>query len=185
MADMLCSTDDLASLLGLGDTIDTDRATLLIECGTAVVQAAAGYRLVRVVDGECERTGTASAWLALPEHPVVSVASVELDGEALTAGTDYRLFGSTLRRTCGWLADDGDLSRVSVVYTHGYDTSDQRLQFARGAVLGLIRDVYGNPEGLRVEKLDDWSATYAELSRHMDGTPALRKALRRFYRRQG
>ncbi|MFE7869757.1 hypothetical protein ACFUYE_05330 [Micromonospora humida] len=185
MADMLATPEDLASLLERDD-LDLAKATLLVECGTAVVQVAAGgQRIVEVVDDTAVVAAGPGQWLSLPQWPVRSVASVDYGGTPLAVGpAGYRSHGSRLWRRCGWSDCPGDLVQVTVVYSHGYAEGAQELQFARGAVLGLIRDVVDNPAGLRSEQLDDWSATYSALSAQMDGTPALRAALRRQYGRR-
>lgn len=182
MADQLASPQDLATLLN--ETAD-DRMTLLVECGTAVVQNAAdGQRIVRVEDDTFEVPGGSSQWVGLPQWPVESVSSVQYNGSLLSTPAGYRLRGSHLWCRDGWSSCRTDLNVVSGVYTHGYADGAQELQFARQAVLGLIRDVYDNPTGLRQQSLDDWSATYAALASHMDGSPALRAAIYRQYGRR-
>jgi len=185
VADQLADADDLKTLLGRPDLVDA-KCVLLIECATAVVQSAAdGQRIVEVVDDTAEVTAGPGQWLNLPQFPVQSVASVAYNGTAMAAGSaGYRQRGSRLFRRCGWSARPGGLDVVTVVYTHGYPTGAQELQLARNAVLGLIRDVYDNPTGLKSASLDDWSATYAAMSTHMDGTPALRSSLLRQYGRR-
>lgn len=185
MADQLADPDDLKTLLGRPDLVDA-KCVLLIECATAVVQSAAdGQRIVEVVDDTAEVTAGTGQWLNLPQFPVQSVTSVTYNGTPMAASAaGYRHRGSRLFRRCGWSARPGCLDVVTVVYTHGYPTGAQELQLARNAVLGLIRDVYDNPAGLKAEALDDWSATYAAMSTHMDGTPTLRASLRRQYGRR-
>lgn len=185
MADQLAAAGDLKTLLERPD-LDDAKCVLLIECATAVVQSAAGgQRIVEVVDDIAELTAGCGQWLALPQFPVQSVSAVDYDGSAMVEGADgWRLRGSRLWRRDGWSDDPLGLVPVTVTYTHGYPPGVQELQLARSAVLGLIRDVYDNPTGLRSESVDDWSATYAAMSTHMDGTPALRNALRRQYGRR-
>ncbi|MGW1057618.1 hypothetical protein [Micromonospora rubida] len=184
MADMLATPEDLASLLERDD-LDLYKATMLVECATAVVQAAAdGQRIVEVIDDTAEITAGTGQWLSLPQWPVQSVTSVDYNGAALTTPAGYRLRGTRLWRRCGWSDCPLDLNVATVVYTHGFPAGAQKLQFARQAVLGLIRDVYDNPGGLKAEAIDDWSATYSALSTQMDGTPTLRAALRRQYNRR-
>ncbi|MEU0081370.1 hypothetical protein ABZY58_26010 [Micromonospora tulbaghiae] len=185
MADQLATPADLKNLLDDQDLNDA-QVTLLIECATAVVQAAAGgQRIVEVADDTAVLTAGAGPWLSLPQYPVQSVASVNYNGSPIAAGAaGYRLHGTRLFRRHGWSDRPHDLIPVTVVYTHGYPDGAQELQLARSAVLGLIRDVPYNPSGLKAEAQDDWSATYAAMSTHMDGTPALRAALRRQYGRR-
>ncbi|SBT63930.1 hypothetical protein GA0070622_0898 [Micromonospora sediminicola] len=185
MADQLAAPADLKNLLDDQDLPDA-QVTLLIECATAVVQAAAGgQRIVEVVDDTAVLTAGPSQWLPLPQFPVQAVTSVDYNGSPIAAGAaGYRLHGTRLYRRCGWSDRPGDLIPVTVVYTHGYPDGSQELQLARSAVLGLIRDVPYNPAGVKAEAQDDWSTTYAAMSTHMDGTPTLRAALRRQYGRR-
>ncbi|GAB3817673.1 hypothetical protein [Micromonospora zhanjiangensis] len=185
MADQLATADDLRTLLDTPD-LDEARCVLLIECGTAVVQAAAnGQRIVEVVDDVAEVTAGPGQWLNLPQWPVQAVKSVSYNGTPVAAGAaGYQVRGSRLWRRCGWSTCPGDLNVATVVYTHGYPDGAQELQLARSAILGLIRDVVDNPAGLKAESVDDWSATYSALSTQMDGTPTLRASLRRQYRRR-
>lgn len=185
MADQLCTPEDLAALLQ--QDLDLATATVVIEAATAVVQAAAGQRIVEVVDDEITLLGTTDAWLDLPQRPVTAVTSVELDGTALTEGTatgNYRRFGARLWRGCGWATCWTEPSTVVVVDTHGYPTGDQGLQLARSATLGISRTVYANPAGITREALDDYSVAYEAAAAAMDASPHLVGALRRQYGRR-
>jgi hypothetical protein len=186
MADQLADTADLASLLE--SDLDLYKATMLVECATAVVQeAAGGQRLVAVSGDTATLIGTTDQWLDLPQRPVTSVTSVTLDGTALVAGTDadeYKLFGSRLWRTDGWQTYYGQPSEVVIVHDHGYATGSQNLQLARSSVLSLLRSVYGNPEGLTRVQIDDYAEAYSALSTAMEASSGLRAAIRRQYGRR-
>lgn len=186
-ADRLAAVDDLGKILELGDGFDSAKAAVLIEAATAVVQEACDtppQRLVLVEDDEIELLGDIGSWLNLPQRPVQSVSSVTLDGEALTVDDDYMRFGARLWRECGWQAKRYTPSKVGVVYSHGYPAGHQGLQLARGAVLSLIRGVYGNPEGAIQVRIDDYAASYAKFSASLDATEYLQKALQRAYGRR-
>lgn len=180
MADQLCTPEDLASLLQ--KDLDAYLATMLVECGTAVVQEAAGnQRIVQVVDDPGEIMGTTDSWLQLPQLPVTAVSDVTIDGDALTLGTDYKRFGSRLWRSCGWAACWTEPSAITFVTTHGYAAGSQGLQFARSAVLSLIRTVYDNPTAYTREAIDDYSVAYDAMTAAMEANPNLRAALLRRY----
>lgn len=182
MADQLCAPEDLASMLEMD--LDAYKAIMLVEAGTAVVQATAGrppQRIVEVVDDEITLMGTTAAWLQIPQRPVSEITSVTLDDEELTAGTDFKAFGSRLWRGCGWSTCWTEPSTVVVVCTHGYPDGDQGLQLARGAVLALIKGVYDNPTGSTRVAIDDYSAAYGALSAQMDASPFLAANIRRQY----
>lgn len=188
MADQLCTPEDLASALQqpLGD-LNAATLTLWAECATAVVQSAAGQRIVEVVDDELELIGTTDSWLALPQIPVTAVLSVELDGVALSEGRgaeQYRLRGNRLWRTCGWQQYCGEPSDVVVVCTHGYAAGRQELQLARAATIGLAKLPYVNPSGVSSESIDDYNVSYDRMSAQMEATPYLKAALRKQYGRR-
>jgi hypothetical protein len=189
MADMLATVADLASLLQRDVlTINTASATLAIEVCTGVVQAAAGgQRIVRVAGDVLTLPGTTEQWLRLPQIPVVSVASVTLDGVTLTAGAagsgpaTYRLVGNRLWRGCGWQTYCGEPSTVVPTFTHGLATGDQLLQLGRGAVLSLARGLFTNPDGTIRESIDDYAVAYASASAALDAAPSLRALLSKQY----
>lgn len=194
MADQLASPQDLASLLQLDyaglTPAQQATMTMLVEIGTAIVQnAAGGQRIVQVAgDTASDLIGSTESWLWLPQQPVTAVTSVTLDGVALTEGTgtgQWQRFGSRLWRDCGWAACAREPSRVAVAYTHGLPTGDQGLQFARGAVLGLVRGAFDNPGGVVRLSIDDYSAAYEAVAARMEASPFLRKAIRRQYGRKG
>lgn len=180
MADQLCTPDDLASLLGI--TVDDDKAVVLIECASAVVQEAAGnQRLVEVEDDEGVQMGTMAAWLILPQRPVTAISEVEIDGEALVEDTDYVRYGSQLYRRCGWATCWPHPSKITYTYTHGYADGSQDLQLARSATLSLIRAVYANPTGASREAIDDYSIAYDQIAAAMEASPILRASLKHKY----
>lgn len=190
MADQLATPAELAS--ALQRDLDASTANLWINVCTAVVQEAAdNQRILRVTDDNLTIMGLTSRWLALPQIPVVSVASVTLDGVALTAvspggaTTGYRRVGNKLWRTEGWQTYVGEPSQVAVVHTHGYATGDQNLELARGAVLSIARLAYDNPSGVSSEKIDDYAVAYERAAAVMEASPNLRASLARKYGRRG
>lgn len=183
MADQLATQADLEALLQT--TLPAATATLILEAATAVVQAAAGQRLIAVVDDEIELPGTGDVWLQLPERPVTAVSSASIDGTALTFGADLRVSGSALWRRTGWAACSWEPSSITVVYSHGYAADDQALQLARSAVLGIARTAAANPSGATQVAIDDYRAAYESTAAAMEASPALRAALRKQYGRKG
>ncbi|HEY9411128.1 MAG TPA: hypothetical protein VIP77_16230 [Jiangellaceae bacterium] len=190
MVDQLCTPADLAS--ALQQDLDASTATLWVEVGTAVVQEAAGQRIVQVVGDTVELSGTTDSWLDLPQIPAAAVTSVTLDGATLLAGSpggggkSYRRKGNRLWRGCGWQTYCGEPSDVVVVYTHGYAAGAQELQLARGAVIGLAQAAYSNPAGGAVarEQIDDYAVAYEAMAAALEASPHLKAALRRQYGRR-
>lgn len=182
MADQLATLADLAAHLQV-DVADLNPATgtLLIECATAVVQAAAGQRIVEATSTVRLESGP-DRWLWLPQIPVRSVTSVVLDGTALAAD-GYRLRGHRLWRSTGWQTCVSPPSEVVVEYTHGYPADAQELQLARQAVLSLAAAAYRNPGGAVREQIDDYAVAYEAVSTRMEAAPYLRTSLRRQYGR--
>jgi hypothetical protein len=174
----------------LQQDLDSATATLLIECATAVVQeAAGGQRILEVIGDTATLAGTTDSWLSLPQIPVTAVASVTLDGTAVTAGavsttSSYKRIGSRLWRGDGWAAYVDAPSEVVVVNTHGYPAGSQHLQRARAATLSLAATPYTNPDGATSVKIDDYAATYELMSARMEESPALKAALRKAYGRR-
>ena len=180
MADQLATPEDLAALLGRDD-LDMYKAVLLIECATAVVQEVCGQRIVRATSTLTLEPGP-GRWLWLPQLPVVSVASVTLDGTALVSG-DYQVRASRLWRETGWQLLTSPPTEVVVEYTHGYAEGAQELQRARQAVLALTGAVYDNPSGMTQERVDDYAVAFEAMSARMEAAPYLRDGLRRYYGR--
>lgn len=184
MADQLCEPEDLASLLE--QDLDAYKATMLVECATAIVQATCGQppqRLIAVEDDEVTLVGLPGAWLDLPQRPVTAVTTVEVDGEEIAADTDFKVFGSRLWRSTGWASYLWEPTAVMVTYDHGYADGHQLLQLARSAVISLIKGVYGNPGGATRLAIDDYSEAFEALSAQMDASPFLAKRLRSQYGR--
>ena len=179
---MLATADDLQTLIDDAG-LDEARATLLLELSTGQVQAVAGQRLVLVEDDEAEMFVYSGRWLELKERPVSDVSSLTIDGGGEV--TDYkRPAGSaTLWRRCGWAPCPDEPSVVAVTYSHGYASDDQRLQFARGACLGIARLALNAPTGpIESESIDDYRVQYAAaVAWAMEQSPYLRKALKQTY----
>lgn len=196
MADQLATPQDLASLVqrdwaGL-TAAQQATATLIVEICTAVVQeAAGGQRVLQVVGDTATLTGLTDSWLPLPQIPVTAVASVTLDGVALTAGAagsggaTFRRHGNRLWRRDGWQTYVGEPSEVVVVNTHGYATGAQQLQLARGSVLSLGRPLFTNADGVLREQIDDYAVAYERVSAALEASPNLKVALRRAYAPRG
>jgi hypothetical protein len=187
VADQLATPSELAS--ALQQDLDASTANLWVNAGTAVVQATCGQRILQVVGDTAELMGTTSSWLDLPQIPVTSIASVTLDGTAVTAGTagsastTYRRVGSRLWRTDGWQNYIGEPSTVVVVNTHGYASGRQELELARLGVLSIAKGAYANPSGALREAIDDYQVAYQEMAAQMDASPFLAARLRKQYGR--
>jgi hypothetical protein len=158
MASLVTQTE-LETLLG--ETLDADVAALLLNTASGVVRGVVGQELSAVTDDVLSIMGTTSVWLLLPQRPVTAVAAVELDGAALTSGTDYKRFGSRLWRAGGWRTCPSEPTAVQVTYSHGYAAGDWRLETARSMVLTLAANKVKNPGAVESEAVDDYRVRYA------------------------
>ena len=184
MADTLATPTELANLMD--DTgIDEDQATLVLELSTAEVQSAAGQRLIFVEDDPIEVFSFSGPWLTLKERPVTEITSLTIDGgDELVAGTDYKrpANSATLFRRCGWAECQNEPSILSGVYSHGFATGDQHLEFARSAMFGIAKLAVSNPSAVASEAIDDYRVQYAAaVAWAMEQSPYLRNALQREY----
>jgi hypothetical protein len=185
MADQLATPEDLASLLQRD--VDTASAILALEVSTAVVQAAAGQRIVRATSTDRTVWGGSDRVLILPERPVVSVAAVSYGGSTLSEGTasgTWRLTAGGIWRDIGWTEVAGEPSPVTVTWTHGYLPDDQEIELGRGFVLSLARGLFTNPDGTVREQIDDYSVAYVEAEAAFQARPGMTALLRRQYGRK-
>jgi len=173
MADQLATPADLASFLQLGayaSLTPTRQATLtmLVELATAKVQRAAGYQRILAATSIGAMIdlsiGYDDDYVLLPQQPVRSVASVALNGVAIT---DWVLSGGMLWRARGWYPATYVPGQIITTFSHGLLAGDQGLQLARSTVLELSRGGYGNPTGATSKAIDDYRVTYAEADARM------------------
>lgn len=188
MADRLITEAELEAYLGT--SIDTPLAELAIELATGVVQAAAGQRIIQVVDDTITMTvdgHDGGPWLELPEGPVTAVGTT-LVGAMIVTDAVEDLRRGRLYRALGWRPSNvyprGAPSTVTVTYTHGYPWGDQGLQLARGWTLTLAAGAIENPTGATREAIDDYSVQYAAAAAtQLEASPAGAALLRRVYGR--
>jgi hypothetical protein len=169
-------------------SITDDAANLLLQLATGAVQNAAGQDLLQVEGDTVTLMGTRDQWFNLPQRPVTTVTAISVDGEALTAGTDYKRFGARLWRRRGWARCHDEPSEVTVTYTHGFEGWDPKLALARGATLVLAAKMSDNPTGATGFTIDDYSQQYAQSSAQelAEMIPEnLRRSLRRAYGARG
>ena len=181
MADLLATPVDLAA--ALQRDVDTASATLALEVATAVVQAAAGQRIVRATTTETTY-GDTDQVLRLKQRPVRSVTSVTYGGTLLSQGTasgTWRLTSGGLWRDAGWIDAVGEPYPTVVVYEAGYETTEQEIQLGRGVCLSIARGLFTNPDGVTREQIDDYSVAYAEAAAAMDAASGMAARLRKFY----
>lgn len=192
MADQLATSADLALMPGVDTSLPAATLTLLIECATAVVQGVCGgQRIVQVVNdvATLDLDGLdGGLYLHLPQRPVTDVSSVLIGTTSVTDWTAQMSRGR-LWRPSGWRSTLlayplSQPSQVTVTYTHGYPTGDQRLQLARSAVLSLAAGpASGATAGVSREQIDDYSVAYEAMAARMEASPFLVERLRAQYGR--
>lgn len=188
---------DLAERLGLTLTDDEEtRATALLARASGLICDEAKQDIVLVEDDTLTRQGTTDERILLPERPVVSVASVTLDGGALTEGGAWYLDGNEIVRK-GWtLMLGGELygcrgfgwesQELVIVYTHGYD-DDEIPPLLKEIAVEMVVRVWVNPGSVIQESIAGEGATYAPYSAPPRGllvTAAEASQLRRMFGRK-
>ncbi|MGW2044642.1 hypothetical protein ACWCPF_05595 [Streptomyces sp. NPDC001858] len=161
----LATTADLAAR-GLTVTAQEETvAETYLDVASTAVREAAGVPISQTTS-TVTLEGPAAEWLTLPGPPIVSVATVEIDGEAVT---DWRLRSHRLWRAGGWSPGCGP-SDVEVIQTHGLavvpsDIVDLVCRIAATA----LADYRADPDGaglaagdIRSERIGDYSVTYGD-----------------------
>lgn len=182
MAETLATAADLRNLLDESeDTLSDDKADVVLRIASAAVRMAARQHITAVVGDTVVLIGDPGAWLELPQRPVTAVTSVKVDGATVT---DYKRFGNRLWRGCGWEATCGEPSAIEVVYSHGLESWDNRLEYAASITLTLAAKLFTNVVGATGMSIDDFSLQFTQTSTSdLAGTipPNVVKALRYEY----
>lgn len=157
----LAVTADL-SARGIATT-DTTGVAAFLAAATAAVRDAAGCPISKETSTVTLST-EASRRLELPSRPVHSVASVTLDGESLTVGTDVFLRGSALWREIPWQRQGAIPGEVVVTFTHGLDAIPEDIvDLVCSLVAGALasKDAgYEAHTGVQYEASDDYRVGY-------------------------
>lgn len=172
--------DDLADYLGrgdrFGDPTEYRQAVMMLDLASAAVRAWTRQTIDLVSNDTVTLAGSWGSALELPERPVVSVSSVSLDGQALSAGSGYELVGGTLYVGAGLaLSGRGGLHQgatgarggywggpdvtVTVTYTHGFAVVPDQVKSATLSI--AARMVVGGVSQVRQESIAGYSVTYA------------------------
>jgi hypothetical protein len=174
------TASDLATRLNVTFTAgQTAQATQLLDGASAYIRALVGGHVSAVAGDVVTLLAPPGYWLHLPHGPVTAVASVVLDGEAVT---DYQRVGRRLYLADGWRnefanstgsSEDDDLTFAVVTYTHGYSSADD-LALAKDACLVMAAASVSNVSGAKRERIDDYELEFHDLN-----TSALGKNLER------
>jgi hypothetical protein len=180
------TANELAARLGI--TLaggETTRANTLLSLASGLIQGETRQQIELVEDDELAVRGLVEGRILLPERPVVSVAAVSLNGEAVPSG-GYYLDGDTLVRGGGgwtaWLdAQDGIGGRwgsnrtpLTVTYTHGYETIPDAIKAV--CIEAAVR-AYVNPGSVEQEAYGSERTSYGAVGLTL--TPEERRTVKR------
>lgn len=163
--DPLATVADLAARgLTVAAGQETTVAETYLDVASAAVRDGAEVPISQTTSTVTLEGPDTSQWLTLPGPPIISVASVEIDGEAVT---DYRLRSHRLWRACGW-SPTCEPSEVEVVQTHGLtpvpaDIVDLVCRIAAAALADYRADTEGAglaAGDVRSERIGDYAVTY-------------------------
>lgn len=156
----LCTAPELASYLQRD--LDTATANLAIAVGSAIVRRYARRHFTTNtwtgVTLAVQWSPRSGYFVALPQRPVVSVASILVNGTAVVWTLDQLNARAVLT---GWLPSplvQGVADQAVVTYTSGASSPPDDV---KGVALSVAGRQYDNPTGLRAESIDDYSGTHA------------------------
>ena len=161
--DPLATQSDLEAR---GLTVDASEVAIVavyLDVASTAVREAAGSPISETTS-TITLEGEPGQWLTLPGLPVSAVATVTVDGEAVT---DWRLRSQRLWRAAGWTGCDGP-SEVEVTQTHGLatvtaDIVDLVCRMVAGALKAQRSEADGTglaTEVITSERIGDYAVTY-------------------------
>lgn len=155
----LATRDDL-SARGISFGSNLNLADTLLQSVSDAIVDAAGCTI-------SQQTSTVKLWtepsrrIELPSRPVISVASVLLDGIEVT---DWKLRGSSLWREIPWQCRGAIPSELTVTFTHGYSQVPADIVnlacMLVGAALSAAETAFAGHRGLASEAIDDYQVGY-------------------------
>lgn len=156
---------DLSGLLGIAAFTGAKltQAQMWLDAASAEIRAVVGQDITRQTTTAI-LPGVEDYWLDLPQWPVVSVASVVMNGQAVT---DYKLIGNRLYRWWGWqdLFIIYEPRDVTVTYTSGRSVppADLVTLCASLASVGMAQaasGTLGTTPGIGSEAIDDYKVVF-------------------------
>lgn len=141
------------------DVTDTALVDAMLAAASEAIRDAAGAPISQTTS-TVTIPGRDGAWLDLPGQPVTSVASVDLDGVAVT---DHKFIGGRLWRRCGWNTYPCEPSAVTVTMTHGFvEVPADIVQLVCDfAIAGMLTKDAGATAGVvsESESIDDYTTS--------------------------
>jgi hypothetical protein len=162
---------DLAARLGLALTpAEQTRADALLTLASGLIQDETKQAISLVANDVYTRPGDYDTRVRLPERPVVSVASVVLNGQALVAGTDFFVDHDEIVRM-NWSSIIQDSSfgmpwagfgfpwwNLVVTYTHGYAVVPN---LVKTVCMEMVTRVWTNPGAVIQTSIGNEQTVYA------------------------
>ena len=142
------------------DAANETLATRVLASVSEAVREAAGAPISRVTS-TVVLTGSPGQWLRLPGGPVRSVATVLVDGKAVT---DYKVRDGRLWLPSSW-QPGGEPSEVTVTYDHGLDEVPEDIVrlVCMYTAAGMAQAASGfDSRGKAYERIDDWQVGYLQ-----------------------
>jgi hypothetical protein len=137
-------------------TIKTATANLVLAIASGAIRSYVGWSISEET-AELVTQGTGDNVIRLPTKLLTDVTSVEVDGDLLVFGDDFRwtTLGRLRRIGARWPRVE---QTVEVTFVHGYNPVPDEV---KGLCLSLAGRLYNNPEGLRAWSVDGLSETMA------------------------
>ncbi|RSM73456.1 hypothetical protein DMH04_41325 [Kibdelosporangium aridum] len=144
------------------DAAETNQAQLMLAAASAVIREETGQVFSRATSTFKLVINPYDEWVTLPQQPVISVASVLLNGSALT---DWTAVNGRIYRACGWFPlNTGAIltppPTLTITCTHGYATVPDD---AKLATVLLVNAAMNGDVPVRSEQIGDYSITYADI----------------------
>lgn len=161
---------ELAVRLGLTFTqAEQTRADTLLQLASGLIQDETKQTIALVSNDNLTLPSTFEDRVRLPERPVVSVASVSIDGVALQSPLEYYLEADSLvRANWSMLAErhffasaggwGGPLRALSIVYTHGYSVIPP---VVKAVCMEAVVRVWVNPGAVIEERVGNVMTMYS------------------------
>lgn len=192
---------DLATRLGVTLTSEMEtRADALLADASDVIRDEVGQQITETTE-TITIPGTTDERILLPQRPVISVASVTLDGTELGEGTDWFLEGNEIVRMPSSITLGVDTiinsefsfplgtgfgweeQTLTITYTHGYATVPGKV---KAICLEMVVRVWVNPGSVAREAIGDTSTVYDNMRFSPSGllpTDDEKKQLKRLFGR--
>lgn len=170
-ATQFATSSEFAARVGLTLTADEiTRADTLLGLASELIQDETGQTISLVSDDVLTRPSDYGDRIRLPQRPVVSVASVEIDGVTIALDNAWYLEGDEIVRAnwrqlsqrhffaqngVGW---GGPLFTLEVTYTHGWATVPS---VVKGVCLEMVARVWANPGAVQQENIAGVFTSYS------------------------